>query len=132
MNKAKYLRELSLLLMSKESLRYNGEGKKIFGKIGLKAMRELAELLELEEYDVNFNPAGIACSGDLRLIGMWSEGNGIYVSMNKDFPNSLWGQVLYRTVKHMKDWTGGSNNYVHFDTLGKPGELEKILSRLRV
>ena len=117
--------------MSKESLRYNGEGKKIFRKIGLKAMRELAELLELEEYDINFNPAGIACSGDLRLIGIWSEGNGIYVSMNKDFPNTLWGQVLYRTVEHMEDWTGGPNCYFMFSQLGDPGELKVILSQLR-
>jgi len=44
--------------------------------VGLEAMKELARLLDLKEFDINFNPGGIAVSGDLRLMGMWSEGSG--------------------------------------------------------
>jgi len=64
-------------------------------------------------------------------MGMWSEANGIYISMNKDFPDRAWGQVLYRTIKHMKDYTGGSNNYLTFEMLGEPEELKRTIMRLK-
>ena len=31
-----------------------------------------------------------------------------------NYPNSSMGQMLYRTAKHYKDFTGGSNRYVRF------------------
>jgi hypothetical protein len=127
----KNLRELAFLMTNGEEGRYNEEFKKKFKTVGLKAMKELACLLELKEFDVHFNPAGIACSGDLTLIGMWEEGKGIYITMNKDFPNKPWGDVLYRTVKHMKDWTGGGNNYFEFDLLGSPNGLKERIMNLR-
>lgn len=127
----KNLMQLAFLMTNDEPGRYNEEFKKKLKSVGIRAMRELAELLELKEFDVNFNPAGIACSGDLRLIGMWENGNGIYVMMNKDFPDRPSGDVLYRTVRHMKDWTGGGNNYFEFALLGSPCELKKRVMRLR-
>ena len=129
--KCQKMRELGHLMVSSEDLSYNDEGKERYRKVGLAAFRQLAKLLELKEYDVHFNPGGIAVSGDLTLIGLWSDGNGVYVSMNKDFPNQPWGQILYRTVKHMKDWTGGVNQWLHFDMLFEPYKMKKVIMRLK-
>jgi len=118
----KYLRKLYVLMTSGESGSYNEDFKRRFCSIGLKAMDELARLLELREYEMDFNPGGIAVSGDLILMGMWFEGNGVYISMNKDVPGRPWGDVLYRSIKHMRDYTGGSNNYFKFELLRKPRE----------
>ncbi len=106
--------QLAQLMNNDEAGCYNQNFKEKFERIGKKAMREVAESLELKQYDISFNPGGIAVSGDLRLMGMWSEGNGIYISMNKDFPEASWGQILYRRIKHMKDFTGGTNNWCKF------------------
>ena len=131
----KNLRQLVYLMMSDEEGRYNEEFKERFKAVGRKAMRELATLLELNEIgyeiDIHFNPGGIAVSGDLTLMGMWSEGNGVYITMNKDFPNTPWGQVLFRSIKHMKDYTGGPNNYFEFALLDSPNELKERIMRLR-
>ncbi|MBI2124477.1 hypothetical protein HYT92_01670, partial [Candidatus Pacearchaeota archaeon] len=113
----KHLSQLAKLMTNKEILQYNEEGKAIFKRTGIRAMQELALLLELREHDISFNPGGIAVSGDLRLMGMWDENLGVYISMNKDFPNAPWGQVLYRAIKHMKDYAGGSNNWLRFESL---------------
>lgn len=117
------LRELRELMTSDEDLRYNDEEKKRFSRIGKKAMRELAEILELDPYDIDFNKGGIAVSGDLRLMGMINGEIGIYISMNKNFPYMTWGGVLIRSIKHMKDYTGGSNNYIKFEDIDNTDEF---------
>jgi hypothetical protein len=117
-------------MLSPEEGRYNEDFKKRFRTAGMKAMKELALLLDLEEIDIHFNPAGIACSGDLRLMGMWKDGVGIYVTMNKDFPNAPWGQILYRTIKDMKDYTGGSNNFFKFSMLQFPDHMKEEIEKL--
>lgn len=124
------LKKLKSLMLSKERLSYNTKGKERFRDIGRKAMKELAEILSLKEFDIDFTPYGIAVSGDLRLMGMWSEGNGIYITMNKDFPNAPYGQVLYRTITHMKDFTGGSNCWFNFSDLDNVEEIQKTMSAL--
>ena len=125
------LKKLAWLMLSKESASYNDPFKTKFRLIGKKAMKELARLLELRPFDIQFNPGGIAVSGDLRLMGMWSEGNGVYICMNKDFPNAPYGQVLYRTIKHMKDFAGGPNQWMRYETLRDPVRLKDLICRLR-
>ncbi len=127
----KNLKKLAALMMNEENGRYNESFKERFRSIGIKAMEELAQILELKEYKINFNPGGIAVSGDLILMGMWSEGNGVYVSMNKNFPEAAWGKVLYRNIKHMEDYTGGPNNYLEFKLLGKTKEVKRKILALR-
>lgn len=131
LNVGKYMNQLAFMLLGKEEAQYNAPFKEQFKKVGVKAMRELAKLLDLPEIDIHFNPGGIAVSGDLRLMGMWSDGNGIYISMNRDFPNKPWGDVLYRTITDMKDFTGGSNNYFEFALLQFPEALKERVLKLR-
>jgi hypothetical protein len=127
----KHLRELAFLMLSEEQAQYNAEFKERFKKIGKKAMRELAGLLELKETDIDFNPGGIAVSGDLTLMGMWGPENGVYVHINKDFPNAPWGQVLYRSIKSMKDHHGGPNQWLGYELLQFPEALKDRVLALR-
>jgi|LFRM01.1.fsa_nt_gb hypothetical protein len=53
--------------------------------------------------------SGIIDAGYLVLIGMLDETRGIYVSISNIncLPN-----ILFRKVKHIKDFVGGLNNFV--------------------
>lgn len=84
--------------------------KKLHGLRGKKALKALAKELGLAEFKVNYNPSGIIDAGYLTLIGLWEENNGIYISLSCGL-----GELgfLYRSVKHMQDWTGGSNNFLY-------------------
>jgi hypothetical protein len=44
----------------------------------------------------------------------------IYVSISdvRFFPNKWWYEVLYRTMAHEKDWTGGSNCFCRWSDIG--------------
>ena len=125
------LRKLASLMTGNERPYYNESFKERFREIGTKAMEELAALLGLKEHRVSFNPSGIAVSGDLMLMGMWSEDNGIYITMNKDFPRKPWGDVLYRSIRHMEDYTGGLNHYFKFELLRKPMLLKEMIIKLK-
>lgn len=56
---------------------------------------------------------------------MWTavlekDGKFIYVSISDvRFWNNWYNHILVRTMKHDKDWTGGSNNYCHFDEIAE-------------
>lgn len=82
--------------------------KKSHGRRGKNALKVLGELLELEEIKVHYNPSGIIDGGYLTLIGMRGD-KGIYVSLSC---SGLGKDILYRTVQHMEDYTGGSNNFL--------------------
>jgi len=81
--------------------------KEEFRKVGREFLGKVSKDIGFDEVDIHYNPAGIACSGDHTLIGM-KEGKGLYISFNTDGMK----EILYRTVTHMKDWTGGYNYYV--------------------
>ena len=83
--------------------------KRTFLNTGRAFLRALAKDLNLTDYKVSVNPTGIAVSGDCALIGMWGT-NGIYIDIS-DFCG-LNDAILYRSVRHMKDYAGGQNRYV--------------------
>jgi len=118
-------------MLSDESGSYNEHFKQKLKLIGKKAMKELAMLLELKEWDIHFNPGGIAFSGDLSLMGMWEEGNGVYVTMNKDFPGQAYGDFYFRSIKDMKDFTGGTNCWMRFALLRFPDAIRERIFTLR-
>lgn len=49
-----------------------------------------------------------------------STGNFFYVSVSdvRYFPEEWHESVLYRTMRHDRDWTGGCNNYCRLEQLG--------------
>ncbi|MCB0376567.1 MAG: hypothetical protein KDD04_11655, partial [Sinomicrobium sp.] len=106
---------------------YDGQLKTTYGELGKAALKQLAEYLGLAAYNVNFNKAGVGVSGDLSLMGMFTPDKGIYISLSKDGLND---GVLYRSIRHMKDYTGGSNNYFPESELTTPEIIKEKVYRL--
>jgi len=73
-------------------------------------LRALGNDLGFKEFKVMNNHGGIAVSGEITLMGMWGEGDGLYFQINQ--PLQPFNSFLYRTIKHMKDYTGGYNQWI--------------------
>lgn len=113
------------------NLGYNADLQAQFKKLATAYLRALKKELPFTECKVSFNPGGIAVSGDAQLMGMFSNGTGLYITINEP-----WGgghgkamNFLYRTIQHMKDYTGGSNNYIT-DSIIEEGRTLKRLEQL--
>ena len=104
----------------------NGD-KKTFLNVGKTFLRALGKDLGLRDVKVVSNAGGIAVSGECTLIGMW-EDSGIYISIQQPY---CMGQdlLLYRTVRHIKDYKGGYNNFVGRRELSRMSYAE-LLNRL--
>lgn len=106
----------------------NGE-KKVFLDTGKAFLRALARDLGLRDVKITASPGGIAISGSCSLIGMWNDG-GIYIQISQ----SCFGadrDVLYRTVRHSRDYTGGHNCWMTRRDLARMSYnqlLDKLLS----
>ncbi len=87
----------------------NGD-KKVFLDTGKTFLRALAKDLGLQEFKVSANPGGIAVSGECSLIGIWGS-SGIYVQISQPCYDRE-RVLLYRTVKDMRDYSGGCNMYL--------------------
>lgn len=91
----------------------------------------LGRNLGFQECKVTNNYGGIAVSGEITLMGMWSEGNGLYLQLSQ--PAMGWQSSLYRQISHMKDYTGGRSRWLSTELFasGKYAELMDILPALR-
>lgn len=90
-------------------------------------LRALGMDLGFKVFKVKNNHAGIAVSGEITLMGMWDDGNGLYLQIAQPVTN--WQAFLYRHISHMKDYTGGPNQWLPCD-LFADGEYEKLLDTL--
>lgn len=104
----------------------NGEKKQFHSKSAA-FLRALGNDLDFAEFKVTNNHGGIAVSGEITLMGMWSEGNGLYLQVSQ----SLTGRqaFLYRRIKHMKDYSGGTNQWLNCDLFAS-GEYERLITTL--
>ncbi len=84
--------------------------KKQFLNTGKTFLRALAKDLGLQEVSVSSNAAGIGESGDCTLMGMWHT-NGLHVTLSQ-FCSDRDSVLLYRTIRHSKDYQGGRNLYL--------------------
>lgn len=112
------MKEVKQLLELRKALTldcsYNQENKKFFATKSKAFLKLLAKELGLNEFKVTYEKSGIACAGDPRLMGMWDDNTGIYVAIDGD--KSLGGtNIMFRTIKHMKDYTGGYNRWLNAD-----------------
>ena len=94
-----------LKVVKKGPINYDLDRKKEFKKKSMAFLRRLAKDLGVNDKDISFNSMGIAVSGEATLMGMWTSDNGIYVNISDD-------TLMFRSVKHIKDYTGGSNNFI--------------------
>ena len=101
-------RDLSYIWGERES-GPNGD-KKVFLNTGKVFLRALSKDLGLRDVSVRVNAGGIAVSGECSLIGMW-QSNGLYIDISQP-PYNRENVLLYRTVRHSKDYSGGRNLYL--------------------
>ena len=96
------------------SASYNEPAKARFKREGMALLREVVRILRLPKgtYDLHYNAAGIACSGDCTL-----HADNFYVSFDLDCCN--W--ILVRTCEGQKDFTGGPNRQYSFSQLAIEG-----------
>ena len=105
--------------------------KKIFHTKSAAFLRALGNDLGFKEFKVTNNHGGIAVSGEITLMGMWGNGNGLYLQLNQ--PLQPFNSFLYRNITHMKDYSGGRNQWLDCSIFAF-GDYEKfinILSELR-
>lgn len=105
--------------------------KKQFHTKSAAFLRALGRDLEFQECEVTNNYGGIAVSGEIALMGMWSEGNGLYFQLSQSAIGRQ--SFLYRQISHIKDYTGGRNQWLPVELFasGKYTELMDILLALR-
>ncbi len=108
------------------SASYNPEAKKTFQREAMALLRKVVKILGLTKgtYDLRYNKAGIACSGDATL-----HTDNVYVQFNLDIS----GWVLVRTCKGRKDYTGGPNRAYSFEKLADEGAegLAEFVKQIR-
>lgn len=100
--------------------------KRAFLNLGKVFLRALAKDLGLRDAKITSNPGGIAVSGDCNLIGMWENG-GIFITLSQFCCGKH--VLLYRTVRNIRDHTGGHNQFLTADDLRKlsyPALLDKF------
>lgn len=105
--------------------------KKQFHTKSAAFLRALGRDLGFQECKVTNNYGGIAVSGEITLMGMWSGGNGLYLQLSQSAMG--WQSFLYRQISHIKDYTGGRNQWLPVELFasGKYTELMDILLALR-
>jgi len=101
--------------------------KKVFHTKSKAFLRVLGNDLGFKEFKVTNNHGGITVSGEITLMGMWDDGNGLYFQINQ--PLQPFNGFLSRSIKHMKDYTGGYNQWLPCD-LFVACDYEKLVETL--
>lgn len=108
------MKEMTALTNSmKAALSYNEEAKSRFHRAGKKALKKIAEALDLspDQYDIRSNKGGIAVSGEITL-----HTDSLYIQISES-SMGRGTEILYRSCKGRKDYCGGSNNFLGVDYL---------------
>ena len=98
--------------------------KKIFHTKSAAFLRVLGNDLGFKEFKVTNNHGGIAVSGEITLMGMWGDSNGLYFQLNQ--PLRPFNSFLYRSIKHMKDYSGGTNQWLPCDIFAD-GDYDRLI-----
>jgi hypothetical protein len=108
---------------------YDEHAKRLFHSRARSQLRRLATALDLSpgSYDLRFNRAGIAVSGEITL-----HTEHLYVQASQSAMGNANG-ILFRTCKGRKDYVGGPNNFASLDLLNSPEALaQRIRERCHV
>jgi hypothetical protein len=101
--------------------------KKQFHTKSAAFLRALGSDIGFNYFKVTNNHGGIGVSGEITLMGMWSDGNGLYLQIAESIAGRR--DFLYRHITHMKDYSGGINRRLSFDLFNN-GDYEKLLDIL--
>ena len=91
--------------------------KKQFHTKSAAFLRALGNELDLKEFNVSRNYGGIAVAGEITLMGFWDSGNGVYFQISQSLGSEQ--RFLYRSISHMKDYTGSRNQWMDADLFMK-------------
>ena len=107
--------------IAKKDVSYNGTLKAKFHREGKKVLGEIAKKLGLAPgtFDIRSNMGGIAVSGEVTL-----HGENIYIQFIQGFSN----RFMFRSCKGRKDYCGGPNNFVEYESLSN---LDAVCERFR-
>ena len=101
--------------------------KKVFHAKSKAFLRTLGNDLGLRELKVTNNYGGIAVSGEITLMGMWNDTDGLYLQLFQ--PITQRQEFLHRRIKHMKDYSGGQNQWLSY-SLFADGDYEKLIETM--
>lgn len=101
--------------------------KKQFHSTSKAFLQALGNDLGFTEFKVTVNTGGIAVSGEITLMGMWKDGNGLYLQLFQSLTGNQ--DFLFREIKDMKDYSGGRNQWLHCDLFAN-GEYERLTHML--
>lgn len=103
----------------------DSEKKNKFHRMGRKVCKEIAAALELPEnsFDIRSNKGGVAVSGEITL-----HGESIYVQISRGCLGSQM-DILFRSCKGRKDYTGGANNFASIEELAT--NTENVICAMR-
>lgn len=126
MTPMKITEKIRFFITAMRGASYNYEVKEEYRKLGRSILRRIAKEMGLQtgEFDIRWNPAGIATPGDHTL-----HTDKVYLALH-DNCNSGW--FYWRTVEGRKDYTGGANQIVSWTEFAAPGGFEKLVKVLKV
>jgi len=103
---------------------YNEERKLEYRNLGRKLLKKIVELMGLQkgEYDISWNPGGIACSGDHML-----HTDKVYLALHDNLGS---GWFYWRSCVGRRDFSGGTNQIYNWNTLTIYG-LELLADTLK-
>lgn len=109
-------RKPALIALAHKGVAYDEPAKKLFHSDGRKALKRLADALQLTEgsYDLRSNKGGIAVSGEVTL-----HGEELYVQLSL---GSLGRghEIMFRRVAGRKDYCGDRNHWADIAELMAP------------
>lgn len=107
------------------NLAYNQDKKNEYHRLARQYLAYIAKLLGLPKgsFDVRSNMGGIAVSGEIAL-----HADDVYVQMSQ-FP-AMSNDILVRTCKSRKDFTGGQNQWIPSDLIVDPFRFAEEVARV--
>lgn len=113
--------------ISQQPMNYSNITKKQFHTKSAAFLKVLAIDLKFNEFKITKNYGGVAVSGEITLMGMWSENNGLYLQLSQFMPNKH--ALLYRQISHRKDYIGGINQWISCNLFANE-DYEKLVAVL--
>ena len=100
-----------------------GLKKQRYKNLGRKILRYIAQEMGLKEgeYEIRWNPGGIAVSGDHTL-----HTTKVYLHLSDNLGS---GWFYYRSCNGLRDYSGGQNQIVHWDKLRS---VQQLIDALKI
>lgn len=116
--------EISRFAFLSSNASYDFERKKEYQRLGRKILGYIAHQMGLKdgEFEIRWNPGGIAVSGDHTL-----HTDKVYLALHDNLGS---GWFYYRSCNGRRDYSGGRNQIVRWESI-KNG-LEPLISALRI